>query len=283
MEARGYGDPRVAPLADDYAAGPLAVQPGAHLVPQPAGLDVAGVVLDERRRHVHAEPGHAEAEPVRHDLAQRGPVGQRPRGVDGLPPRLGRVRAGVPEVERGLHGEEVGLVVPAALSRAGLEAVGGHVAPHEPVVVRVVGRRAEPRVLVRRVAGHEVEQHGDAAPAGLVGQPRQVLVGAVARRHGHEVGDVVPGVGERGDEARAEPDRVHPEPCEVVKALGDPDEVADPVAVGVREGLRVDLVQHGAPEARGEVHGGGHLSHPTAKVSMAISGRTSRSRAPRET
>src|SRR5207247_8332284 len=56
------------------------------------------------------------------------------------------------------------------------------------------------------------------------------------------VRDVVAEVGERRGVDRRKPERVHAEIDEVVEALRDPSQVADPVAVRVLERAWVDLV-----------------------------------------
>jgi hypothetical protein len=67
-----------------------------------------------------------------------------------------------------------------------------------------------------------------------------------------EVGDVVAEVGERRRVDRREPGGVGAELDEVVQARLDPGQVADPVAVGVLERARVDLVDDRvAPPGRG--------------------------------
>jgi len=103
-------------------------------------------------------------------------------------------------------------------------------------------------MLVGGVAGDEVEHHADAELLRLGEEGAQVLVGAVARGDAVEVGHVVAGVAEGGDEAGVQPDGVDAEVAEVGELLDDAAEVADAVAVGVAEGLRVDLVEDGVLE-----------------------------------
>ncbi len=57
------------------------------------------------------------------------------------------------------------------------------------------------------------------------------------------VRDVVAPVQIRGGVDGRQPDAIDAEPSQVVEMLDDPSEVADPVAVRVREGPNVDLVQ----------------------------------------
>jgi hypothetical protein len=106
-------------------------------------------------------------------------------------------------------------------------------------------------VLDRGVPGDEVEQHPDAALPGLRHQLDHVLVGAVAGGDAQVVGHVVTGVDERGGEAGVEPDGVDTERGDVVEPPDDPAQVTDAVAVGVGEGLGVDLVQDGVAQPVG--------------------------------
>ena len=102
----------------------------------------------------------------------------------------------------------------------------------------------EPGVFDRRVPGDEVQQDPHAAASRLRDQFDHVLVGAVARRDREEVGHVVPRVDEGRCEAGVEPQCVDAERGDVVKVCDHSLEVADAVPVGVRERLRVDLVEH---------------------------------------
>ncbi len=73
----------------------------------------------------------------------------------------------------------------------------------------------------------------------------EVVEGAEQRVDVAVVGDVVAGVLLRRREEGREPDRVDAEVGERVEAGGDAGQVADAVAVGVRERARVDLVDDG--------------------------------------
>ena len=117
--------------------------------------------------------------------------------------------------------------------------------PPVPVALRVVLRRArldEPRVLVGGVVDHEVHDQLHAARV----HAREQLV-EVRERPEHRVdvlvvADVVAGVVLRRRVDRREPEHVDAELGEVVEVADDPAQVADPVAVGVREAARIDLV-----------------------------------------
>jgi hypothetical protein len=60
----------------------------------------------------------------------------------------------------------------------------------------------------------------------------------------HVVAPVHEGRRERG----VHPDRIDTEPLQVVQPRDDPPQIADPVAVGVAEAARVDLVEEGVVE-----------------------------------
>jgi hypothetical protein len=138
-------------------------------------------------------------------------------------------------VQVGLFGIEAVEIPPAAALIAG---PGGPAEGADPVVGRgIVGPHvpvrvlAEPGVLDRRVAGHEVEQHAQAA--GVCGGDQLVDVRErpEAGVDAGEVGDVIAAVGAgRGVEGR-EPEGVDAEPAEVVEPGGDAADVAHAVAV----------------------------------------------------
>src|SRR6201999_2177360 len=80
--------------------------------------------------------------------------------------------------------------------------------------------------------------------AGVGDEVLEVLRRAEVRVHAVVVGHVVAPVGIGRRERRVQPDAVDAQPLEVVQARPDAAEVADPVAVAVREGPRVDLIQN---------------------------------------
>jgi hypothetical protein len=97
-------------------------------------------------------------------------------------------------------------------------------------------------VLVGRVVDDEV--HHELDPALVHGREQRVEVGQRAERRVDVlvVADVVARVVLRRRVDGREPDDVHAELGQVVEPPGDPRQVADPVAVRVREAARVDLV-----------------------------------------
>ena len=76
----------------------------------------------------------------------------------------------------------------------------------------------------------------------------EIVDGAVVGVDAPVVGDVVAPVDVRARKRRAEPDRVDPEPREVVEPARHTGQIADPVAVRVRERPHVDLVDDGGHE-----------------------------------
>ena len=96
-------------------------------------------------------------------------------------------------------------------------------------------RLPEPRVLVRSVVGHEIEQHLHAAAVRRREQLVEVLQRAEQRVDLAVIGDVVAEIGHRRAEDRRQPDRVDAEFHEVIEPAQDARQVADAVAVGVLE------------------------------------------------
>ena len=99
-------------------------------------------------------------------------------------------------------------------------------------------------MLVGRVVDDQVHYDPQAALVRLVEKLVHVLQGAEQRVDVLVVGDVVAVVVLRGPVHRGQPQHVHAEVGEVVETAGDALQVADAVAVGIREGTRVDLVDH---------------------------------------
>src|SRR5262249_41576868 len=100
-------------------------------------------------------------------------------------------------------------------------------------------------MLVRGMVRHEIE---DDANTALVKRARQSV--EIAKRPEERididiVGDVIAEVSHRRRVDRRQPDRVDPEPAQIIDALEDPTEVADTIAVAVLEGAGIDLIDDG--------------------------------------
>ena len=153
----------------------------------------------------------------------------------------GAAEDGVPVVRRQLA------VLAAALAEHVARALGRARAGGE--------RLLEPAVLARAVVRHQVDDDAQAEAVG--GIPHLVEVGerAEERVDVAVVGDVVSGVVLRRGHERREPDRVDPELLERTQSARDAGQIADAVAVGVRERTRVDLVDdRGAPPVGCDCH-----------------------------
>jgi hypothetical protein len=95
------------------------------------------------------------------------------------------------------------------------------------------------------VVDHEVDDQADAALPELEAEVGEVAEAAEAGIDGVVVGDVVAVVEVGRGMEGLQPDAVHPQVLQVVDALGQAREVADPVAVRVHEGLDVEIVDDG--------------------------------------
>jgi hypothetical protein len=223
--------------------GPVLVvlQPGL-VVPQ---LGILGDLVD----HVDPEPVDTPVEPEPQDVVH----GRLHLGV--IPVEVGLVRRErVQVVLRGRlverpRGADGGERRPPVVRRP---AVGRGIAPHVPValgVVQAARRLDEPRVLVRGVVRHPVDDELDAAAVGAREQVVKVCESPEHRIDIGVVGNVVAEVGHRRPVERRQPDGSHAERVirtvvEVVQVVQDAAQIPDAVPVGVGETARVDLVDH---------------------------------------
>ncbi len=123
--------------------------------------------------------------------------------------------------------------------------VAASIAPDVPVALRTVAGSAgfeKPRVLVRAVVRNPVQRDADPALVGIPQQLIEILERAEEGIDAAVVGDVVAEVRHRRRLERREPERVDAEPREMVEALPDALEIADPVAVRVLVRARIDLI-----------------------------------------
>ena len=146
------------------------------------------------------------------------------------------------------------------------------VAPDVPVPLGVVARGSrlhEPRVPVRAVVRHEVDDQLQPAPVHLGYQPVEVGQRPEARIDVGVVGHVVPEVGHRRRVEGREPEGIDRERIgEVVEPVEDVAEVADAVAGAVLEAAGVDLIDDaGMPPGQGRDVGMRH--------GVAVSGQRS--------
>ena len=216
-----------------------------------AQLRILGELLDD----VDAKAVDTAVQPEAHHVVHRGlDVGVVPVEV-GL---LGEERVQVPLLRR--------LVVrPRATHRLERRApVVRLVAPHVPVALRVVARGPrldEPRVLVGAVVGDEVDDDLDVARVRALEQHVEVAQGPEERIDVAIVRYVVAEVGHRRAVERRQPHGLDAQRLEVIEVLGDPAQVADAVAIRVRERAWIDLVDRaalppGSVHMRGRHRGG---------------------------
>ena len=219
------------------------------LAPRAPGVNDAvgqGRVLRDQVDDVHAEAVDAAVEPpVHHAIDGGADLGVVPVQVGLLLVEQVQVvlaRSLIPGPGRA--GEEGPPVVGL---RPGLAAnvPGAGVTPDVPVALGIIPRGArldEPRVFIGGMVDDQVHDEAHAAFVDVREQAVEVRERPKHRVDVVVVGDVVAVVGLRGGVDRREPQDVHAEPLHVVQLLSDAFEVPEPVAVGILEGARIDLV-----------------------------------------
>ena len=110
--------------------------------------------------------------------------------------------------------------------------------------------RAEPRMLVRRVVGHEIDDHSNIEPVRGVDERAGVGKRAEGGLNVAIVRHVIAAVGHWRRVPGGDPDGVDAELAEVRQALADAVDIADAVAVGVGEAAHVNLIDDGMTPPR---------------------------------
>ena len=249
----GVGDPPPSPVhLVHLVAVPVRVPFDGGATGRPVALQVRHRrVLRQAVRDVDAEPVDAPVQPEPQDGLELGDhLGVRPVEVGLL--RVEEVQVplavGRPRPRRAAE-------VADPVVRRDLPVLTASVPEHVPGPLGAArGRREgrpEPLVLVRGVVGHQVDDHL---------QPQGVRLGQQRVRVGQRpedrldvavVAHVVARVRHRRRVERADPHGVDAQFAQVRQARADPGQIADPVAVGVGEAPRIDLVDHGrAPPGR---------------------------------
>ena len=198
-------------------------------------------------RVVHREVDRVEAEAVDAPLQPEAGGGEQ-----------GLLNLGIVDVEVRLGAQEIVEIVLAAAGIPGPAravedrlpivrrgAVGFGVRPDVPVGLFIVAARpafVEPGVLVRGVGIDLVDDDFEAEAVGAFEQPVEIGQRSEDRVDPLIVGDVVAIILHRGSEEGRQPHCVDAQRGDMVEPLGDPGEVADPVAIGVEEGAGVDLI-----------------------------------------
>ena len=237
-------------LGQQHAVVVVLVDVGPQLTQERVGLGqvlaVGALTLEQVRHRVQTHAVDAHVHPVVHDLVDR----RDDRRVVVVQVGLVGVEA-VPEVRPGhrVPGPVRGLEVTEDDPRVGV--LLGIVAPDVEVAFDrprpAPPRPLEPGVLVGGVVEHQLGDDAQVPPVCLGQQPLEGAQVAVGGVDAGEVRDVVAVVAQRRRVEGQQPHRRDAQVAQVVEALQQPREVADAVAVAIRERLDVEFVDDRVP------------------------------------
>jgi hypothetical protein len=265
-------------LGDHDPAGVVVIEDRAHaldeLVRRRFALAVALLGFEEVRDGVEPDAVHSEIEPEPDDVDHR----VLHRGV--LEVEVGLVREEPVEEELPPHrveGPVRFLGVDEDDADVGVRLVG--VAPHVEVPVRplrVLAGLLEPLVLVRGVVERKVDDDAHVALVRLRDEILELVEGPEFGEDALEVGNVVATVAKRRLVDRGEPQRVDPEPLQVVELREQALQVARPVAITVNERPHHDFVEDrsaippGIQGEAGKLDGGGEAHSAPSESGISI-------------
>ena len=106
-------------------------------------------------------------------------------------------------------------------------------------------RIGKPRMFVRSVVHHQVQEDADISFLGLCQQPVEVFQRAILRRDVAIVGNVVAKINLRRGKAGRDPNGVDPQSVQIIELGSYAVDVAHAVVVAVREAARIYLVENG--------------------------------------
>ena len=107
---------------------------------------------------------------------------------------------------------------------------------------RRAARRLKPGMLIGRVIDDQFGDHLQPAPMRFADEVTDIGAGAILRVHIMVVGNVVAIVTERRRIERQQPKSVYAEVLQVVELLGQPLEVANTIAIAIKKGFDMQLV-----------------------------------------
>ena len=251
VEAGLEGENRIRPLGDHGGVGVFPVQHGPDVPPDGGGAGlVVGIVLYQGVGHVHPEAVAAKSQPEAHDVLDgfdsrfcfRGIRGGLPFLSGGIPPVV-QGRLGLKEIQH-VAATALGLAADIGVASDALEGVAR---PDIAAAVLIgLGFLAcnKPFVLLRGVAGNQVEEDMNPLLVRFFEEVDRVVIGSVAGRNQLVISHIVSRVFEGGVEAGVDPEGIRAQVLDVIELLDDSLQIPDAVPVRIVEGLGVDFVEY---------------------------------------
>src|SRR5215813_11988506 len=123
------------------------------------------------------------------------------------------------------------------------------VVPQIPITLRVLPRGPrghEPGMLIRRMIRDIVQEDFELTPMGLGHKLIKVFQGTKEGVDIRVVRDIVAKISHGGRKDRRQPERIDPQPLEVIESTGNAGQITNAITITVHERARIDMIDHAA-------------------------------------
>lgn len=98
-------------------------------------------------------------------------------------------------------------------------------------------------MLIRRMVRHDINDDPDPALMGLFHQLRKIFHRSVFGLNGRVVRNIVAAITHRRRIERRNPQRIHPQPLQIIEVLNQPTEIPGTAPFRIAEGTQKDFIK----------------------------------------